>query len=168
MHGADTACKWLGESGGFWAQTFVLMVSAAAALLLLSSSSRGERQRATIDLVVQQRRDPELEAAKLLIRNLHENNTTNFAKFLEDRASREFMAILKVLNNYEFIAAAVRQGALDETLFKRMQYTVVLKAWEALRPFVFELRKQDKHVTLFQELQRMAEKWIEHPLKPDH
>lgn len=167
MHTADTACRWLGETGGFWIQTFALIISAVAALWLIYSSASGERQRATIDLVVQQRRDQELEAAKLLIRNLHENNTTNFAKFLEDRASCEFTAILKVLNNYEFIAAAIRHGALDEKLFKRMQYTVVLKAWGALCPFVFELRKQDRHTTLFQEFQRMAERWKENPLKPD-
>jgi len=70
-----------------------------------------------------------------------------------------------VLNRYEFIAAAIREKALDEDLFKRMQYTVVIRDWDVLCPFVMELRRLDKHPTLFQEFHWLSARWQKKPLE---
>ena len=40
-----------------------------------------------------------------------------------------------------------------------MQYTVILKNWTALKPFVIEPRRQRKHPALFQELQLTVARW---------
>ena len=48
-----------------------------------------------------------------------------------------------------------------------MQYTVILKNWTALKPFVIELQRQRKHPTLFQELQLTVARWQASPLKKE-
>jgi hypothetical protein len=131
------------------------------------AASRGEERRATIELLLSQNGDPALKAAKSVIKGLHESGTQNFATFLNDRKSSEYQYIMQILNTYEFMAAAIREEALDEELLKRMQYTVILKNWNALEPFVIELRRQDKHPTLFQELQLMVARWQASPLKKE-
>lgn len=133
----------------------------------IRAASLGEERRATIELLLSQNTDPDLKAAKALIKDLHESGTQNFATFLNNRKEREYLSIMHILNTYEFMAAAIREDALDEELLKRMQYTVILKNWSALEPFVIELRRQDKHPTLFQELQLMAERWRKNPLKSE-
>jgi len=145
----------------------VLFVSAVAALLLIRSSSDDDRKRATIELVLQQRTDWKLQNARRFIASVHRTGIDNLAKFLENRASPEFDHILLVLNNYEFIASSIREGALDEGLYKRMQHTAVLKDWRVLCPFVIELRRQDKHPTLFQEIQLLTAKWVKRQLRLD-
>jgi hypothetical protein len=83
---------------------------------------------------------------------------------LGDRTSDKYKRCMLVLNRYEFTAAAIREGALDEGLYKRMQYTMVVKDWDVLCPFVMELRRLDTHPTLFQEVHWLAERWQKKPL----
>src|SRR5207248_3266282 len=121
--------------------------------------------RATIDLVLHQRKDKEFQDALLRLRALRESNVTNFSKYLEDTDSEDFKSILCVLNNYEFTACGIHEGAFDEELFKRMQYSVFLRNWRALRGCVTELRQQKGIPTLMQEFQKLATKWEVQPLK---
>jgi hypothetical protein len=164
-HAAVAACKFLGETAGFWVQTVILFVSAIAAIWVIYANGHAEKRRATVDLVIQQKQDKELQDALLHIRELREKKVSNFAKYLEDHNSVDFKAIIRVLNNYEFIASGIEEGAFDEELFKRMQHSVLLNNWGALCGFVMEFRRQNSLPTLFQEFQKLARKWESHPLK---
>ncbi len=159
------AGKFLGETWGFWVQTGALFISALAAIALIYANGQDQKRRATIDLVLHQKQDRELQAALRHVLDLREKRVTNFAKYLEDRNSEDFKNIVRVLNNYEFIAAGIQEGAFDQELFKRMQYSVVLKNWDALHGFVTEFRRQNDIQTLFQEFQRLAQRWESSPLK---
>jgi hypothetical protein len=150
---------WLGETKGFWVQTGALIISAVGALWLIHSTERSEKQRATIDLTLQQENTPELMSAQAFITNLHRKGEKNFPRFLADRNSHGYKQILRVLNNYEFIAAAVRKGALDEDIYKRMQRTLLLQDWDALRGFITQLQLVDNQPTLFAEWAWLAQRW---------
>lgn len=166
----DTAvpCKFLGETMGFWIQTGALILSAIFALLLVRSRERSEKRRATVDLVIHEKQDSELQGAKKWILAQHENRVDNFTKYLTDKDAEPFRHILKVLNNHEFIATGIREDALDEEIYKRLQYSVVMKNWNALSGCVMELRQSTGHRTLFQEFQALAERWHQDPLKADN
>ena len=159
--------RFLGETLGFWIQTGALFASAIAAIWLIYTSSESEKHRATIDLVISQKQDQELQVAKKHVLNLHETQVKNFAKYLEDRNSEDFKQIIRVLNNYEFIAVGIHKKAFDEELFKRMQYSVLIKDWDALCPLVMELRRQNERSTLFQEFEILAKQWKKNPLKTE-
>ena len=104
--------------------------------------------------------------ARALVFRLHEQNA-EFTKYaLKDQASsEEAKSILVVLNFYEFAAAGIRDGAFDEAMFKRMQFSMVIRDWTGLEGFVYELRKARGRDTLFKEFQRLAERWKKKPLK---
>jgi hypothetical protein len=70
-----------------------------------------------------------------------------------------------MLNSYEFVASGIREGALNESIYKRMQYGVVIRDWKAMKPFVEQLRQARDHGTLFQEFERLGESWCADPLK---
>ncbi|MHB1699068.1 MAG: DUF4760 domain-containing protein [Acidobacteriaceae bacterium] len=157
--------KWLGETWGFWLQTGALVISAVAAVRVIRAGDRSQQRRATIELVIQQKLDGKLQSAKAYVATLHEKKEGNFAKFLEQPDSVGLDHLMAVLNNYEFIASGIHQDALDGKLFKSMQYSVVIRDWEALKPLVMELRRKLAHETLFQELEQLAVQWKRSPLK---
>ena len=154
---------WLGESWGAWVQTGALIISAIGAVLIIWSRAKSERRRATVDLILEQTTNPELRQARIFVKR----ERGNLLQFLGNRDAQEYRNCMLVLNHYEFIAAALREGALDEDLFKRMQWTVVTRDWHSLCPFIFELRRRDDHPTLFQEFQWLAKKWINNRLRTD-
>ncbi len=155
---------WLGETQGFWIQTGALFLSALGALWIVFSRSRTERKRATVDLVLQQKQDKELMEAKKKILELHEEHQEDFIRFLQDKKSLEYDTIIKILNMHEFIAAGIREGAYDERLYKRMQYSTTIRDWEALNGFIAEFRRRIKRSTLWQEFEWLAKRWQKDPL----
>jgi hypothetical protein len=159
--------KWLGETIGFWIQTLVLAISAVAAIWVIRASKTQEKRRATIDAVMDQKRDPTLIAARKVVIKLHESGEKNFAKFLEDTDSEQYQSILLVLNTYEFIASGTREGAFDEYTYKRLRYSVVIRDWDNLCAFVLAFRKMKGLSGLFQEFEWLVERWRKKPLKID-
>ncbi|MGQ0546031.1 MAG: DUF4760 domain-containing protein [Betaproteobacteria bacterium] len=80
------------------------------------------RRRATIDVVMHEKMNPTIVAARKRVLALHESNA-EFVKFaLKEHAdSEEATTILTVLNFREFVAAGVREKAFDEEMFKPLQ-----------------------------------------------
>ena len=180
----------LGESIGFWIQTAVILLGAVAAVVtiyvngLLSRRSidhnaklsrqaienneKIARQRATIDLLLTQRTDQNLIESKKAVGNIHSNGGDFTSLATKDKAQDEDRShILAIINNYEFIALGIREGALDESIYKRAVYSQVVRDWAAMRPFIMELRRQNNRNTLFQEFEVMAKRWETAPLKCD-
>jgi|ERR1039458_209412 hypothetical protein len=167
MVDAAAPCKFLGETIGFWIQTGAFFLSALGALWIIRSREKSERRRATIDLVLHQKADPKLQEAKRHVLTMHANHVQNFARYLEDRNTEDCKNILLLLNNYEFISAGIRESALDEEIYKRVQYSVLVKDWDALGGFVMEFRRIEERPTLFQEFEYLAKRWKKDKLKVD-
>lgn len=106
--------------------------------------------------------------ARAAVLDLHENKAecTKFALQAHIH-SDEAKAILAVLNFREFVAAGIREKAFDEAMYKRIQYSVILRDWNSFEGFVRELRKSRNRPTLFQEFQMLAQRWEKAPLKTD-
>ena len=98
---------------------------------------------------------------------LHADGKGNFARYLDKPDSPEYQAIMKTLNNYEFLSNGIRNGAFDEKILKKMQYSIVVKDWDALTAFITEFRQQKKINTLFQEFEWLGKRWKNDPLKVD-
>jgi len=160
--------KWLGETIGFSVQTFILFISAVAAVWVIKASKTQEKRRATVDLIIEQKRDQPLVAARRALLTMHEAGEKNLAKHLEDDSSNEYKAIMLVLNAYEFLSSGIREGAFDEGTYNRLRYTNVRKDWDALCAFILEFRRARSSATLFQDFQWLNERWRKRPLKADH
>ena len=159
--------RWLGETIGFWIQTLILAVSAIAAIWIILASKTQEKRRATIDLVMDQKRDRALQDARQMLLKMHESGEKNFARHLQDASSVEYKSILLVLNAYEFLATGTREGAFDEYTYKRLRYSNLLRDWNNLCPSVMAFRKMKNINGLFQEFEWLARRWLKKPLKDD-
>lgn len=181
---------FLGESLGFWIQTAVILLGAGAAVLTIyvngmlsrrSINHNGEmsrqslahnekiaRQRATIDLLLTQRTDDRLIDAKTAVGRIHKNGGDFISLASQDRTTDESRGhILAILNNYEFISLGIREGALDESIYKRAVYSQAVRDWRAMKAFIMELRRQNQIDTLFQEFEVLARRWEQKTLECD-
>lgn len=157
------AVGWLGETWGFWIQTGALFASVVAAIWLIIHNGKQARMRALIDLIIQQKSNKDLYEAIQLVYRLAENGKPLSSMVENDTEERR--KILVVLNNQEFIATGIRMGAFDGKLYKQMQCSNVVKLWNAASGFVHELRKIDNKNTIFQDFERLAQKWEKTPIK---
>lgn len=150
-------------------QTAAIIITGIAAIVALHINSKLSRHRATISMLLAQRTDELLREAKKEMSKLHADTkisiTSLACKGTEDDPRRQH--VLVVLNNYEFIAVGVREKALDENVYKRAHYSNLMKDWNAVKPFVTELRTQTGRPTLFQEFEHLHDKWKKNPLKVD-
>jgi len=109
--------------------------------------------------------------AKSDLLKLHEDGNTTFAAFLDKKDSPEHKAIMRVLNTHEFVAGGIKEKAYDETLYKRMQCSVIIRDWDAFCGFVMDFRKSkqgkiEQPATFYQDFEWLATKWKANPLKP--
>jgi len=143
----------------------MLTVSAAGGILIVLERGRQEGRRATVDLVVDQKRDAKLVAARDWITKVKENHGTNLAKHLESPDSDEYKHILYALNAYEFVAVGIKTKAFSEKTYKRLRCSTFLDDWECFRGFVMEFRKKHNGPTLFQDSEWLYDRWKADPLK---
>ena len=165
MDGQETTkvVFWLGETIGFWIQTGAFFLSAVGAIAVIYYNGKQARVSALINLLMQQKSDAELLDATRHVHFLKENGKALSHHVATDSPERK--AILKVLNNQEFIAVGIRLGVFDENVYKQSQCTNVLRLWDASRGFINELRSVDGKDTIFQDFERLANKWQNDPIK---
>lgn len=150
---------------GPWISAGAVFVSASVAVLAIHHNQKVARRRATIDLVLSQKSNDELMAARKWFLKMHEdgNSFTTFA-CKEKIGTPEHDNILTVLNYLEFVATGIREKAFDEAVYKRVQYSTLVRDWNALKAFVTEFRNSRGRPTLFQEFEWLGERWKRKPL----
>lgn len=165
----EAPALYLGETVGFWVQTGAIVVSALFAGFQVKSLRKQNtsndlqwRQRATIDAVISDRKDRGLIRSRRLYARL-KSQCTNFdalgsTPLLENE--KENHAILDILNNYEFMAAGIKEGAFDEEIYKRMKRSLIIQDWIILDIYIQSLRKQEGRPKIFCEFEWLAKKWM--------
>lgn len=159
---------FLGESYGFWIQTIAISASAIFAGVQLKSLKSQNintelqwKQRATIDAVMSDRKDGGLIQSRRLyakMKSEKENFDALGSRPLLDNEEKNH-AILDILNNYEFMASGIKEGAFDEEIYKRMKCSLIIQDWEVLDIYIQALRKREKRPKLFCEFEWLAKKW---------
>lgn len=157
----------LGESWGFWCQLIVLVATAAIAIYNLRKNERRARKRATIDLVLSENQDGNFRDIKerySILRESGENLTLLVCNPATDPTEKQAIAdkqetVIAILNQYEFIASAIFEDALDEKLYQRMKKGVLIRDWNDLNAFVLELRRKEQRPKIFCEIERLVKKW---------
>ena len=134
----------------------------------IEKAEQQARKRAIIDLLIAQKSDPNYIKDSKIVRALKSDNSSCLANEINSPDSAKKDAILSVLNQLEFIAVGIRIGVFDEELYKQLCCHSVLKTWEAASGFVYELRKQTQIKTLYQDLEHLADRWENDPIKQIH
>lgn len=149
-------------------KTSILAISAGAAILSIHRNTVIARRRATVDLLLHQRTDEELKAARAVVSPIvHAQTVSDYAN--KENGGKERSAILVILNNYEFIATGIKHKAFDFNIYREMWFSSLMRDWNAFYPFITDLRsKTEKHKTSFQEFEWLAKKMKKKGLKVLH
>lgn len=154
---------FLGESIGFWIQTGAFFLSAIGAIAVIYYNGRQARVSALVAILTHQQSNEDLLAANKLVNSLHDSGVVWAQHMGADCDERA--AILKVLNNAEFISVGVRLKAFDEKVYKELHCSTVLRLWNSSSGFIHELRNRTGKTTLFQDFERLATRWKNSPIK---
>ena len=63
------------------------------------------------------------------------------------------------LDHCEFVAVAIRKRAMHEKTYKLWQRTSYVDTWVKAQPYIVELRRKRNHETMYENFERLAEKW---------
>lgn len=177
--------KWTRSDLFLFIQTIVIAISAVIAFLTISASKKTSKERATLDIIIDDYRDTNLFEAKTNIFDFIEN-PEEFKKKNTDVIKGSLVEICQahnsklssgekdlkknlmlVLNRNEFYASAINTGLLDEVLFKRVHCSNILKIWDKLYPTINQIRQVAKKDTIFKDLELLAIRWKANPLKSE-
>lgn len=159
---------WLGETAGYWIQTVAIVLSAFSAIAIIYNNSHQAKKRATVDLVLHELSNPLLIEAKKHVRALRESGAdVTKLSCCENKDKAENGYIKTLLNNYEFIAAGIKEGAFDEEIYKRMTRSILIRDWDAFSAYVAELRRQTEREKIYAEFQWLVERWKRSEIKSE-
>jgi len=77
----------------------------------------------------------------------------------EETDREDLDKILYVLNHYEFVAAAIFNGDVDEGFFKSCEYTTISTLPICLNDFIQKRRDYKKQKTAFKNLEDLSARW---------
>lgn len=164
-----TDSAWLlGETLGFWIQTTIFFVSAIGAIAIIYNDSHQNKKRATIDLALHETQNEKLALAKEQVSKLHANGT-NFTPFAcgSNKSKTENKHFQTLLNNYEFIASGIKEGAFNELLYHRMRRSIIIRDWNSFEGYINELRKTNKNNKIYCEFEWLAKRWVKKEINPN-
>lgn len=148
----------------------VTAIGVIVAAVSIYRNTDNARKRATLDMIVMERNDKELQVSIRKTNELSKTPGLVFNTYIsekeEDKEARQ--QILRVLNQREFVSGGVLNGALHEKMYKVFSYSMLLRDWCNLRGFIYELREMRNAPTAFQEFETLAKKWKKSPLKEKH
>jgi len=177
--------EWTRNDWFVFVQTLVFLGSAIIAFNTIKTSKNTSKERATLDIIVDDYRDTGLFVAKTeiyeFIENVNEYKNKNkdvtknslveicqaHDSILSEGEKKLKRNLMLVLNRNEFYASGINTNLLDEMLFKRVHCSNILKLWDRLYPTVNQIRQGAKRDTLFKDLEVLAIKWKANPLKSE-
>ncbi len=128
-------------------------------------NEKNARQRATIDLALHEKSDPAYLQCKADFLELRNNKAVNITTYACDvgKHPNQNKTIFAYLDHYEFLATGISEGALDGEIYKKMRRSSVIKDWDAVQPYVYELRKQRSNDKIYCELEGLVKSWKSKP-----
>lgn len=152
-------------------QAVILFLGLGITALTIWSNRQDNRKQATLQLILHQRSNKELNQAidlmaKLAREQQKQNEFADLSSYLEKFDTPEREAILMVLNYREFVAVGINTGVIHEETYKRAYYNLMLRDWKYLANTVNAIRNSPTgKPTNFKDFELLAQRWKNKPLK---
>jgi len=144
---------------GLCFQAGAIIASALGVAAIIAWNIRIARRRATLDILLsEQSHEITIKERTKFVSLKKEGNLTKWA-LPENNKTDELETIRSVLNRYELVAIGIERSALDGQLYKNWCRTTLVNDWIALKPFVMEIRANNKVPTIFCEFEALAASW---------
>lgn len=118
-----------------------------------------DRRQHTYRIIIRQQDDEKFSVALERIRSLLEKGKIPRP---DDETSREDVdKIDYLLNHYEFIAAAIWVGDVDEQLMKLCEYSRITKLHVKMADYINDCREYREQPTMFENLESLSSRWTD-------
>ncbi len=115
------------------------------------------RRKHTYELILEQHRDETYAARLAAVRQLISNRTLQ--NIPSDQPPPDHPELDALLNYYEFLAAAIWCGDVDERLMRRCHKSRIVTLYEESLPYILANRDDDAQETMWQNLETLAQRW---------
>jgi hypothetical protein len=167
-------------------EAMVILLSVIGAFVGVQMANRVTKRRTTIEYLMHLTWDKDFIAARRCFSSMAER-PQSFVRAYEltmapdapkprvpiararkkdlEEARLQIAQILQILNHSEQIAIGIREGILDEAIYRRWFQSGFVRDWEVSSEMVLRIRR-DVRNTLFMEFEELASRWRnEGPLK---
>jgi len=141
----------------------ILITGAFAILGWIFTARRSwalSRKQHTINIILQANFDDDFLRDREAIAPMVRQGGITLRSVAYSRLGKEFR---RILNHYEFVAAAVRAGDVDEALLKSSEGTLYVQLVEASRGYISDLQTTENRDTLFKNLLWLHARWVLDP-----
>ena len=126
-------------------------------LFSAAATRRLSRKQHTINLLMNSGMDPAIKAAMELVQNnLNSKTCPNFSS-VKDAPKR--VAFRLLLNHFEFVAAGLRNGDLDEQLVYDSECHTILDLYNTYLPNIEKRQKERNLGTLYEHTAWLSKRW---------
>lgn len=130
-------------------------------------------KKQTADFLFQSREDQKYINALNTISKMHKEGISLHCLIAPPEDKKEEMRknytdVRYILNFYERMAVAVKNGMYNEDMLKQTSYTTLRSVYSHTKPLIDQVRETHKQPTAYIEFERLAERWIRNPLNPNN
>ena len=154
-----------------WHEFLHALVSPAAILAAAYFAWKKQRRiaidRATIDFISKHEvANAQLREARALVARFarEQDHPRGLLTLLNPSGEEEFsqrLLISAMLNHYEMVAVAIRQGAFSEAIYKDWNRSTYVAAWTRLRRYVPPRRDQIEQQSAWENFEDLATRWAQ-------
>lgn len=160
--------------GFFWSlvssPSFPVYLSTATvcgfAWLTIVAAKNRERKRSTFEMLGESTKDPLLQQAFKVVKELHEHEDEEVKQFASRKRHEEEKAvsIRYMLNHFEYVCIGMKMGVYDEAVLFTSQKTIILGCHSRCEQYIRELRAQTEVPTIYIEIEALAKRWQDETL----
>lgn len=120
-------------------------------------------KRSTVDFVLRaELGNSELRAATKEFGGLHRSGSLESIAHSTKQEDRQKAVIVSAfLNHFEFVAIAIKEKAMDESIYKQWNRTTYVNTWARAEPYIRARRIANNQHTMYIEFERLARKWLD-------
>lgn len=147
----------------------VLTLTAISALWSVHSQKSMSKKRATIDLMMKMKQDPQMEGVYLILSRVNGSSTESMEKFAykdSDVCSNERENVRYLLNYHETICAGIKNGIYDEEIIRDSRLSVMIMTFKFSRQYIAKVRELNRTSTAYEHFEAQISRWRKkYPLK---
>lgn len=126
-------------------------------------------KKQTADFLFQSREDEKYINALNTIRKMHKEGTSLHCLIeppenREEEMRQNYIEVRYILNFYERMAIAIKNGMYNEGMLKETSYSTLCLVYRRTKPLIEKVRENHNQPTAYIEFERLAERWIKNPL----
>lgn len=115
-----------------------------------------------MDLILHQESDRELVEARVEFNKIKAApDRPSLLGRPEHKNDPNAQIVRRVLNVHELTAVAIKEGVIDECVYRSWFNTTYIKDYEAMKDYIAEARKTYENPNAFAEFEAMALRWKE-------